>query len=67
MKALVLLFVAAAVLVHTGCERHSAAQTVKGYAEKMAAKEAKEKKAESTKETVSDNPPRFFPTATPQQ
>ncbi len=48
-------------VVQIGCERHSASQTVPGYAEKLAEKTVDERAQASTAEAVSLNPPKFFP------
>jgi hypothetical protein len=49
------------VLAQAGCERHTASETVPGYAEKLAAKNAAEKKDAATSEPVNPAPPKFFP------
>jgi len=63
MNALRLSLAAALALVfsQTGCERHSASQTVPGYAEKLAEKQARQAEQATTAETVDQAPPRFFP------
>jgi hypothetical protein len=52
---------AALVLTQPGCERHSAAETVPGYAEKLAERQAVEKSRAVTPEKVNPDSPRFFP------
>ncbi len=65
MKTLAPLVILAFLALNTGCEMHPASQTVPGYAEKMAAKEAKAEKKAETAETLDSNPPRFFASPTP--
>ncbi|MDX2079971.1 MAG: hypothetical protein SFU53_04245 [Terrimicrobiaceae bacterium] len=65
MKKLLLVALATALVLHTGCEMHSADKTVPGYAEKMAEKQKKEAKQAESTEPVSANPPRFFPSPAP--
>lgn len=54
---------AAAVLIlaQSGCERHSATETVPGYSEKLAERQASEKSRAATPEKVNPDAPRFFP------
>lgn len=63
MKLLATALSAAAVLVLTqsGCERHSASETVPGHAEKLAEQQAAQKIQATTPETVNPESPRFFP------
>jgi len=65
MKTFAPFVVIAFLALNTGCERHPASQTVPGYAEKMAAKEAKAEKSAASTEPVDSNPPRFFASPTP--
>jgi hypothetical protein len=51
----------AIALAQPGCERHSASETVPGYAEKLAEKSVDERAQASTAEAITLNPPRFFP------
>lgn len=52
---------AALILSQAGCERHNATQTVPGFAEKLAERQAADKHRASTPEKVSPDSPRFFP------
>ncbi len=53
---------AALILTQSGCERHAATQTVPGFAEKLADRQAAEKNRAATPEKVNPDSPRFFPT-----
>ena len=59
--SIVILAVATAGLFATGCERHPASQTVKGYAEKEAAKKAQQEEQETTALGAENNSPSYFP------
>ncbi len=65
MKAIILTSIAVFFILQTGCERHSAEVTVKGYAEKMAAKKAKAEEKATTDEPVQSPAPSFFPSPSP--
>jgi len=54
---------AALALAQPGCERHPASQTIPGFAEKLAEKHATENARATTPESVTPEPPRFFPEA----
>jgi hypothetical protein len=60
-RATLLVTALAALGLHTGCEMHPASQTVPGYAEKMKAKEEKQKQAVEYSEAVDPNAPSYFP------
>jgi hypothetical protein len=59
--AAVLIAAASLALTQPGCERHAASQTVPGFAEKQAEKNARENARAATPEPVTLEPPRFFP------
>ncbi|MFM8365433.1 MAG: hypothetical protein ACKOAS_09815 [Verrucomicrobiota bacterium] len=63
MKTRAILLAASllAIGLHTGCERHSASQTIPGYAEKMKEKEKKKEQAVEHSEAVDPNAPTYFP------
>jgi|GEM_PF-544825 len=54
------------ILSTTGCEEHSPAVTVKGYAEKEALKAEARKSEDVEPQPKNPDPPRFFPEPTPQ-
>jgi hypothetical protein len=60
-RATLLAAAFAALCLHTGCEMHPASKTVPGYAEKMKAKEKKEKQSVEYSEAVDPNAPSYFP------
>lgn len=49
------------VLFQSGCERHSASQTVPGYAEKLAEKKKLQQEGATRPLKTNPNPPEFFP------
>jgi len=61
MKPLPFLALATAAILFSSCERHPASQTVPGYAEKQAARQAEQNRQATTPQDVNPNPPRFFP------
>lgn len=54
----------ASLFLHTGCERHSASQTVPGFDEQQADRRALQQKKASVPLTTNPEAPRFFPPAT---
>jgi hypothetical protein len=60
-RATLLALAAISSCLHTGCEMHPASKTVPGYAEKMKAKEEKEKQSVDYSEAVDPNAPSYFP------
>lgn len=65
LQAAILLAAVSATMFHTGCERHSASQTVPGYAEKMKEKQAKAQEDAKKSEAADPNAPSYFPPKTP--
>lgn len=65
LQAAILLAAVSATLLHTGCERHSASQTVPGYAEKMKEKQAQAQEDARKSEAADPNAPTYFPPKTP--
>jgi len=63
MKPPVTAISMAAVLIlsQSGCERHPATETVPGYAEQLAERQAAEKVQAATPEKVNPDSPRLFP------
>jgi hypothetical protein len=61
LQAVTLLAAVAALAFHTGCERHSASETVPGYAEKMKEKQAQAQQAAEHSEAADPNAPSYFP------
>jgi hypothetical protein len=61
LRATLLAVASLALCLHTGCEMHPASQTVPGYAEKMKAKEEKQKQSVEHSEAVDPNAPSYFP------
>lgn len=65
MKMRIPMVLVSLILSQTGCERHPASQTVPGYAEKAAAREAKSAAKANKTERVDPTAPTFFPSPTP--
>ncbi len=65
LQAAILLAAASAIMLHTGCERHSASQTVPGYAEKMKEKQAQAQEDANKSEAAAPNAPTYFPPKSP--
>ena len=61
LQAVTLLAAVASLALHTGCERHSASETVPGYAEKMKEKQAQVQQAAEHSEAADPNAPSYFP------
>ena len=61
MKPLPVLAMVSVIALSCGCERHPASQTVPGYAEKQAERQAEQNRQATTPQDVNPNPPRFFP------
>lgn len=49
------------VLLHSGCERHPASETIPGYAEKLAEKKKIGGEQAAKQFGTNPNPPEFFP------
>ena len=66
MKTRAILLAASllAIGLHTGCERHSASQTIPGYAEKMKEKQAQAQEDARKSEAADPNAPTYFPPKT---
>lgn len=70
MKTLSLLALSAITFLvgfsSTGCEMHPPAETIPGYAEKEAAKKAREMNHSLQPEPTKSQAPTYFPKATPE-
>jgi len=64
MRALLSRLSIAALLIGTGCEKHSASQTVPGFQELQARNQAVQDKEARTPLAINPNAPKFFPPKT---
>jgi len=61
MTKLLLLSLAVALFIGTGCEQHPASQTVPGFSEKQIQNQAGQDKEARTPLAINPDAPKFFP------